>query len=72
MFTRNPKAPVGYTIRAVIALAGGAAAVCRACNLTACRNWTYIPDAHLKTVAAMSGIPFDVLRPDLAYTAAQE
>lgn len=59
--------PVGFTVRGIIAMAGGTAAVAEKCGLSfqAVNGWERrIPDPHARTVAIMAGLPLAVVRPD--------
>lgn len=65
---RRHDAPIGFTIAGIVALAGGAAAVARRCEvpLQSVTKWgRRIPARHARTVAIMAGLPLEIVRPDL-------
>lgn len=54
-------------IRDIIRRAGGVTNVAAACGIThaSVSVWTRVPPRHVRTVAAMTGIPPHELRPDI-------
>jgi len=64
----SPDEPLGFTVDGIVAMAGGKAAVARACGLTiqAVAKWDRrVPDQHARTVAIAAGLPLEIVRPDL-------
>jgi hypothetical protein len=60
--------PVGLTVEGVIGLAGGKAAVARACGVTiqSVAKWSgRVPARHAQKVAIMAGLPLGIVRPDM-------
>lgn len=64
---RSTSAPAGMSIAGVIGLAGGTVAVAAACGITrsAVYQWERVPSGHVRTIVKLSGLPLEVLRPDL-------
>lgn len=67
MTTKRKGAPQGMSIAGAIELSGGTLAVAEACEITrsAVSQWHRVPSRHLRTVAKLSGLSLEVLRPDL-------
>jgi hypothetical protein len=68
MTTKAHESPVGLTVQGVIGIAGGKAAVARACGVTiqSVAKWgRRIPARHAKTVAVLAGLPLGIVRPDM-------
>ena len=61
--------PTGFTIRQLIWLCGGVAAVSKACGLRGVPQWSAVPNKHVITVANLSQLPIETIRPDLAAVA---
>lgn len=67
--------PVGFTVAGVLALAGGAGAVAKRCDVsiqTVTKWGRRIPDRHARTVAIMAGLPLEIVRPDLVRSGHKE
>lgn len=62
--------PVGYTVAGVVALAGGPKAVAEKTKITAqaVSKWERIPMGHARQVAIMSGLPLEIVRPDMVWS----
>ena len=68
MTAKANESPVGLTVQGVIGVAGGKAAVARACGVTiqSVAKWgRRIPARHAMTVAIMAGLPLGIVRPDM-------
>lgn len=65
--TRNESAPVGFSVRGVVVMAGGTGVVAEKCGITpqAVHKWSHsIPEEHARTVAIAAGLPLAIVRPD--------
>lgn len=65
--TQSPgKEPIGFTVKAIVAMAGGVTIVAKACDVTpqAASKWKYIPSKHVRKVAVLAGLPLELVRPD--------
>ncbi|WP_184749472.1 hypothetical protein [Comamonas odontotermitis] len=59
--------PVGFSVRGIVAMAGGSTTVAERCGITlqAVRKWSHsIPEEHARTVAIAAGLPLAIVRPD--------
>lgn len=68
MTTKSQESPVGLTVQGVIGIAGGKAAVARACGVTiqSVAKWgRRIPARHAMKVAILAGLPLGIVRPDM-------
>lgn len=60
--------PIGFTVEGIVSIAGGKAAVARACGVsiqTVAKWGRRIPGQHARTVAIMAGLPLGIVRPDM-------
>lgn len=65
---KKEQSPIGFTVDGVIGVAGGKAAVARACGVTiqSVAKWgRRVPAKHAKTVAILAGLPLEIVRPDM-------
>jgi hypothetical protein len=65
---KDKQSPIGFTVDGVIGVAGGKAAVARACGVTiqSVAKWgRRVPAKHAKTVAILAGLPLEIVRPDM-------
>jgi hypothetical protein len=60
--------PEGMTIKQLLWLCGGKDKVSQECGISRLQ-WTTVPDKHVGTVASMSGLSVERVRPDLAAVA---
>ncbi len=68
MTIKEHESPVGLTVEGVIGIAGGKAAVARACGVSiqSVTKWSgRIPARHAMTVAILAGLPLGIVRPDM-------
>lgn len=71
---RDNDSPVGFTVEGIIGVAGGKAAVARACGvrIQSVAKWgRRVPARHAKTVAILAGLPLEIVRPDMVRSGAE-
>lgn len=66
MIAEKPMPPAGITIKQLLWLCGGRAAVSEACGVPRLQWTTTVPDRHVAKVAELSKLPIETIRPDLA------
>jgi len=64
----NSQEPLGFTVAGIVALAGGAGEVARACGVSvqSVTKWRRrVPADHARKVAILAGLPLEIVRPDM-------
>jgi hypothetical protein len=65
---KDMESPIGYTVEGIIGVAGGKAAVAKACGVSiqSVAKWgRRVPAKHARTVAILAGLPLEIVRPDM-------
>lgn len=72
---KDMESPIGYTVEGIIGVAGGKAAVARACGVSiqSVSKWgRRVPAKHARTVAILAGLPLEIVRPDMVRSSLSE
>jgi hypothetical protein len=61
------KSPIGFTTKGIIGMAGGTGEVARLCEvpIQSVAKWKYIPSWHAQKIAVKTGLPLEIIRPDM-------
>ena len=73
MAKKRKDEPIGFTVRGIIAMAGGCGKVASTLGVSVqtVTQWSRrIPSQHARDVAIMSGLPLAIVRPDLVQDSA--